>query len=77
MTNLKTNECLDLFFYDELKERLDFVQFLICNCSLDIKCEHLTVMWDCLVVNAFTDHEKDLFFSWLSSIIDSPSGKYG
>jgi hypothetical protein len=47
----------DLPFFQELKERLDFLMFLYSNSSESMQNKHLNILWSCMVINAFSEKE--------------------
>ena len=61
---IKTNLFYGLSYLEELQERLNFIKFLLVNSEISYKQEHLSVLWESLVVNSFHEKERDMFFKW-------------
>lgn len=60
----------DLNYFEELKFRLNFIQFLFTNCSETFQIKQIQVVWEAVVLNAVSEEEYEIFFSWLSNCID-------
>lgn len=67
---LKVSKDSELNYFEELKFRLNFIKFLFKSSSETFQIKHLQVLWESIVLNAVSEEEHEIFFSWLSSCID-------
>ena len=44
----------------EMKERINFFKFITKNAGCkSFKSAHINILWECLIVNAFNEEERD------------------
>lgn len=60
----------DMNYFEELKFRLNFIRFLFTNCSETFQVKQIQVVWEAIVLNAVSEEEFEIFFSWLSNCIE-------
>ena len=72
LNNLITNHAYHLNFLQEMTKRLDFLKFLTksANCKT-LKDSQINVLWECLVVNAFNEDERDQFFVFCTEVLNT------
>lgn len=72
LNSLITNETFQLNFFQEMNQRLDFLKFLTkqSNCKT-LKSQQINVLWECLVVNAFSEEERDQFFIFCTEVLNA------
>lgn len=63
-------------YYEEVGKRLDFVKFLYQNYQESMSMRHFNLLWNCFVVNAFSQREQDDFFTWFSGLLPIWSSDY-
>jgi len=63
-------------YYEEVGKRLEFVKFLYQNYQESMSVRHFNLLWNCFVVNAFSQREQDDFFIWFSGLLPSWSSDY-
>lgn len=67
---LRVSKDCELNYIDELKARLGFMRYLYVNSSETLQLKHAQVLWEVLIMNAVTDEEHEILFSWLSSTLN-------
>ena len=65
----------DVTYYDEVSRRLDFLLFVYCNSNEYLLPKHVTLIWQMMVIHAFTQKEQDEFFKWFSEAINTRYGE--
>jgi hypothetical protein len=58
-----------------MKERLEFLDFVLGNSKITLTCEQLDVLWDCTIVKALTPEERDIGFQWFENANTSTANK--
>ena len=55
-----------------MNQRLDFLKFLTkqSNCKT-LTNQQINVLWECLVVNAFSEEERDQFFIFCTEVVNA------
>lgn len=66
----------EVSYVDEIKLRLDFLNYLFANSTETLHPRHAHVLWEALVLNAATESEQNEGFSWLSKIVSNTNGDY-
>ena len=70
LDTMVTNRVYNYSFAKEMSERLDFLRFLVAQSPESLlKPEQITIMWECLVSNAYYEKERDMFFGWCTDIL--------
>lgn len=55
-----------------MTERMDFLRFLVSQRPDTIlRPEHIQLLWECLVNNAFYERERDMFFIWCTEVLQA------
>ena len=55
-----------------MNQRIDFFKFLTKNSQCKtLKAPQINILWECLVVNAFNEEERDLFFILCSDLLST------
>ena len=72
LDTMVTNRVYNFSFQREMTERLDFLRFLVSQRPDDIlRPEHIQLLWECLVNNAFYERERDMFFVWCTEVLQA------
>ncbi|CDW85633.1 ubiquitin carboxyl-terminal hydrolase family protein [Stylonychia lemnae] len=71
LNTLITNEVYKYSYYQDMQHRLDFLKFYIGSCPQILKPQQIQIVWECLVINAFYEKERDQFFNWCTQILKS------
>ncbi|ETO31823.1 hypothetical protein RFI_05294, partial [Reticulomyxa filosa] len=56
-------------YLDEIKERLDFLDFVLNQSKIRFKKEHIDTIWDAMVVNCLTPEEREEAFKWFRKLM--------
>lgn len=56
---------------DQINERLEFLTYITAQSSIKLRSEHLSKLWDELVLHAMFIHDSDMFYRWLKDVCDS------
>ncbi len=76
--NLVTSSAHNLHYYDELRQRLNFLLYLFGQGDTTLKQRHVQMLWDSLVVFGFSDTEKNEFFHFFASLLQgAPTNSTG
>ena len=72
LNTLITNHAFNLNYIQEMCERLDFLKFLTAgsHCKT-LKDSQINILWECLVINAFNEDERDQFFVYCTEILNA------
>ncbi len=71
---LMTNEFMKLTYYQELEQRLELLKFLLTKGKMQLKAEHVPLLWQTMLINSFSRKEIDAFFEFMFSVIRSENG---
>jgi hypothetical protein len=63
------NQVHKLTFKQEMDARLNFIFFLFQSGQGVLKEMHIGIMWECLVVYAFYEPERDSFFDLMAELL--------
>lgn len=56
---------------DHINERLEFLTYITAQSSIKLNSEHLSKLWDELVLHAMFTQDSDMFYRWLKDVCDS------
>lgn len=77
LSNIKSIETINLdnqnlvgklSHLQQIKERLDFLEFILKNSNLLLSIKQIDIFWSCIILNPLTYQERELGFSWLENI---------
>ena len=72
LNNLVTNQAFSLSYIQEMGKRLSFLKFLTTGSDCKtLKESQINILWECLVVNAFNEDERDQFFIMCTEILNT------
>lgn len=72
LNNLVTNQAFSLSYVQEMGKRLNFLKFLTTGSDCKtLKESQINILWECLVVNAFNEDERDQFFTMCTEILNT------
>lgn len=70
LEQLITERTMQLNYLQEMTRRLDFFLYLHKHSNAKLlTLEHINILWECLVINAFNEQERDNFFSLCSELL--------
>ncbi|KAL6065920.1 USP domain-containing protein [Balamuthia mandrillaris] len=52
-------------YIEEIKTRLEFLEFVLTNSSISLSAAQVDVLWDCFITNALIPEEREACFAWL------------
>lgn len=75
---LVTSHAHSLHYYEELRQRLGFLLYLVGQGDVRLKQRHVQMLWDSLVVFSFSEIEKNEFFHFFASLVQgAPTNSTG
>ena len=54
-------------YIQEIRERLEFLEYILCSSKIDISEKIINIFWDCIIINGLSADEKDYGFKWLDA----------
>jgi hypothetical protein len=58
---------------EQITIRLSFLEYLLSSSTLSPNTTQIDTLWNCLVVNAANDEERETFFRWLDKARGEPA----